>query len=190
MPGERIKQRQAFHFFIKQLDAQRHVIRLRREDVNHFTTHTERPALEGLVVTGVLQFRQTTQNIALIDDHADGQVQHHFQIQVRIAQAVNCRHGSHHHHITTLQQRFSRRQTHLLNVFVDRRVFLNKRIGTGNVRFRLIIVVVGDEILHGIVRKELLHFAIQLRCQRFIRCQHHGRTLKIGDNIGNGKRLP
>ncbi len=185
--GQRIEQRQAFNLFVEQLHAQRHIVRLRREDINHLAAHAEGPALERLIVTGVLQLRQTAQNRTLIDDHPLRQVQHHLEIEIRIAQAVDRRHRGHHHHITTLQQRLGRRQTHLLDMFVHRGIFLDKRVGAGNVGFRLVVVVVGDEILHRVFREELFHLTIQLRRQRFVRRENHRRTLEIGNDVGNGE---
>ena len=55
-----------------------------------------------------------------------------------------------------------------INFVVDGRVFFNISIGLDYIRFRLIIVVITDKILHRVVRKELLEFAGQLRCQSFV----------------------
>ena len=92
MAGERVEQRQALDLFIKQLNAQRDIVGFRREDVDHLAAHAKGAALEGLIVAGILQLGQAAQNSALVDNHADRQVQHHFQIQIRIAQTVDSRH--------------------------------------------------------------------------------------------------
>ena len=160
MTGQRIEQRQALNFLIEQLNAQRDIVRLRREDINHLAAHAEGTALEGLIVAGVLQLGQAAQNSALVDNHADRQMQHHFQIQIRIAQTVDSGDRGHHHHVATLQQRFGRRQTHLFNMFVHRRIFLDEGVRAWHVGFRLVVVVVRDEILHRVLREELFHFAV------------------------------
>ncbi|MNE04660.1 hypothetical protein D3C80_971970 [compost metagenome] len=189
LAGQGIKQRKPFDLFVKQLDAQRQFIRFRREDVNHFTPHAERRALESLIVAAILQLRQTTQDRPLIDDHAFGQMQHHLQVQIRIAQAVNRRYRRHHDHIAAFQQRFRRRKAHLLDVFVHRGIFFDKGVGAGDVGLRLIVVVVRNEILDRILGKELFHLAIQLRRQSFIGRQHHGGPVEIGDHISDGECL-
>ncbi len=188
--GQRIEQRQPLHLFVEQLNAQRQLVRFRREDVNHLAAHAKGAALERLIVAGVLQLRQATQNGALVDDHPFGEMQHHLQVEIRVAQTIDSGDRRHHHHIAPLQQRFGGRQTHLLNVLVYRRVLLNKGIGTRHIRFRLIVVVVRDEIFHGVFREELFHLAIELRRQRFVRCQHHRRALQIGDDVRHGERFP
>ncbi|MNI66758.1 hypothetical protein D3C73_1223490 [compost metagenome] len=116
-------------------------------------------------------------------------MQHHLQIQIRIAQTVDRRDRRHHDHIAALQQCFGRGKTHLLDVFVHRSVFFDKGVGAGYVGFRLIVVVVRDKILDRILGKELFHLAVQLRRQRFVRCQHHGGPVQIGYHIGDGKCL-
>ncbi|VTP65452.1 Uncharacterised protein [Leclercia adecarboxylata] len=90
-----------------------------------------------------------------------------------------------HHYVTAFKQRLGRGQTHLLDMFVHRGIFFDKGIGARDVGFRLIVVVVRDEILHRIFGEELFHLAVQLRSQRFIWCQHHGRPLQIGDHVGD-----
>ena len=128
MAGERVEQRQALNFFVKQLNAQGDIVRFRREDVDHLAAHPEGAALEGLIVAGILQFGQAAQDRPLVNQHPHRQMQHHFQIQVRVAEAVNSRDRGHHHHIAPLKQRFSGRQAHLLDMFVYRGVLLNEGI--------------------------------------------------------------
>ena len=128
LTGERIEQRQPLNLFIEQLDTQRNIVGFRREDVDHFTAHAEGAALEGLIVTGILQLRQAAQNRPLVDQHAGGQVQHHLQVEIRVAQTVDSRYRSHHHHIAPLKQRFGRRQTHLLDMLVHRRILLDEGV--------------------------------------------------------------
>ncbi|MNV90389.1 hypothetical protein D3C71_1847730 [compost metagenome] len=57
--GQGIKQRQTLDFLVKQLNAQSQIVGFCREDVDHFAAHAESTALERLVVTGILQLRQT-----------------------------------------------------------------------------------------------------------------------------------
>ena len=117
-------------------------------------------------------------------------MQHHFQIQVGIAQTVDGRYRSHHDNIATLEQRLGGGQTHLVDVFIHRGIFFDKGIGAGNVGFRLVVIVVGDKVLHRVFREERFHFTVQLRRQGFIRCQYHGWTLEVCNDVSHGKGLP
>jgi len=189
MPGERVKQRQPFHFFVEQLHPQGDVFGFRRKNIDDLAAHTKGAARKRLVVAGVLQLRQPPQDGALVDQHALRQMQHHLQIQVRIAQTVNGGHRRHHHHVAPFQQRFGGGQPHLFDVFVDRGVLLDEGVRTRHIGFGLVVVVVRNEILHRILRKKRFHFAIQLRRQRLVGRQHHGRPVKVGDHIGDGERF-
>ena len=75
-------------------------------------------------------------------------------------------------------------------MFVYRGIFLNKRIRAWYVGFRLIVVVVGDEVFHRVFREEFFHLTIKLRCQRFVGCQHHRWALQISNDISNGEGFP
>jgi hypothetical protein len=80
-------------------------------------------------------------------------MEHHRQIGFRIAEAVDRRNRRDDDRVRALEQRLGRGQAHLLDVLVDRGIRLDVGVGGRNVGFRLIVVVVGDEILHRAVRK-------------------------------------
>ena len=51
----------------------------------------------------------------------------------------------------------------------------------------MIVIVVGDEILDGILREKLFHLAVELSRQGFVWRQHHRRPLQVGNHVGDGK---
>ena len=51
----------------------------------------------------------------------------------------------------------------------------------------MIVIVIADEIFHGIVRKQLLEFVVELSRQRFVGGQNECRLIESGDNLGHGK---
>ena len=70
---------------------------------------------------------------------------------------------------------------------VHLRVFLDIGIGRRHIRLGLVVVVIGNEILHRVVGEELLEFAVKLRGQRFIVRHHDGRPLQGLHHIGHGE---
>ncbi len=74
-------------------------------------------------------------------------------------------------------------------MLIDRSVFLDVGVRRRHVGFGLVIVVIGDEILDGILRKELTELAIQLRGQGLVRRQHQCRPLHALNDIGNREGL-
>ena len=76
-----------------------------------------------------------------------------------------------------------------VDLVVDGGVLLDIGIGRGDVRLRLIVVIVGDEILDGVVREELAQLGAQLRGERFIVREHERRALCLLDDVGHGEGL-
>ena len=107
----------------------------------------------------------------------------------RVADAVDRRDRRDDHAVGTLEDRLGRRQPHLLDVLVDRRVLLDVEIARRNVRFRLVVVVVRDKVLDRVVREELAEFRIELRRQRLVRRDHHRGSPGARDDVGHRERL-
>ena len=78
---------------------------------------------------------------------------------------------------------------HFVNFFIDGGVFGNIRVRLWNVGLRLVVVVVGDEVLHRVFGKQSLEFPIKLGRQCFIGSNHQGRLLDLGYGVCHGKSL-
>ncbi len=186
---ERIEPGNVLHLVIEQLDAHRLVLGLRREHIDHLATHPVVAPLQLGLVAGVLQFRQPPHDVALVHLLAPGHVQDHAQVGLRVTQAVDGRHRRDDDRIRALQQRLGRGQAHLLNVLIHRGVLLDEGIRRRHIGFRLVIVVIGDEVLHRVVREELPELTVELRRQRLVVRHDHGRALHLLDHLGHGERL-
>ena len=187
--GQRVEGADALDLIVKQLDADGFEVGFGRVDVDDVAAYAERGAGEVHVVTGVLQVSQATQQFTLVEFVAAVNVQHHFQIGFGAAQAVDARHRGDDNRVLALQQRLGRGQSHLLDVIVDRGVLLNEGVGGGHVRFGLVIVVIRNEVFHGVVGEERLELAIQLGRQGFVGCEHQGRAVHVGNHVGDAEGL-
>ena len=67
-----------------------------------------------------------------------------------------------------LDQRGRGRQPKLVDLLVDGRIFGNVSVRGGDVSLRLVIIIVGDKILHCVIRELLLEFSVQLSSQCFM----------------------
>ena len=76
-----------------------------------------------------------------------------------------------------------------LDVVVDRRVLLDVGVRLRDVRLGLVVVVVGDEVLDGVVREQLPQLVGQLGGQRLVRRHHQRRPLQLLDQPRGGRRL-
>ncbi len=187
--GERVEQGERLDLVVEQFDAHRQLGVLGRKDVDPVTAHAEGAASEIDLVALVLHAHQLCDHVALAHAVAGAHRENHGVIVRRIADAVNRAHARHNHHVAPLQQTFGGRQAHLLDVLVDRAVFLDEQITLGHIGLGLVIVVVADEILHRVLWKKLAELAVELRGQRFVGRKHNSGPPHAGDHIGHGVGL-
>ena len=73
-----------------------------------------------------------------------------------------------------------------IDLIVDGRIFFDIGIRSRYISFRLVKIVVGNEIFHCIVREEFLEFTAQLGSQRLVMGDDQGGFLHLLDHLGNG----
>ena len=76
-----------------------------------------------------------------------------------------------------------------VDLVVDVDGLFNIGVGGGDVRLRLIIIVIGYEVFHGGIGKERLEFGAELRRQRFVVRQHERGLLHALNHLGHGVGL-
>ena len=86
-------------------------------------------------------------------------------------------------HVAARKQRTGRTQTKSLDLFINRRVLLDISVGARNVRFRLIVIEVADEILDRVARKELFELRVKLRRERFVVRDDKRRPVQLANDI-------
>ena len=77
----------------------------------------------------------------------------------------------------------------LVDLVVDVGLFLDVEVAAGHVGLGLVVVVVGDEVLDGVVGEEVAELLHQLGCQRLVRRDHQGGALDQLDDLGHRVRL-
>ena len=191
-PGARhgIHQRNAVHLVAEELDPGG-IVGAAQENINGIAPDTEGTAFElGLrpVIEGVHNLIQETghrQGLPFVD--RDCLV---MEI-VRIADAVQAGDGRDDDDVPAPRhQGGSSAHTEFVDLVVDAQVLFNVRVCRRNIGLRLIVVVVGNEVLHRIVREERLELAVQLRSQRLVVAQDQGWALETLDDIGHREGLP
>ena len=188
-PRQRVEQLQRLHLVVEQFDAHGQLRVFGREDVDRVAAHAERAALEILLVARVLHRDQPRDHVALAELVAGAQRQDHLVVFGRIADTVDRRHRRDDHDVATLHQALRRRQPHLLDVLVDRRVLLDEQVALRHVRFWLVIVVVRDEVLDRVAREELAKFRVELRGERLVRREHDRRAAEPRDRVRHREGL-
>ena len=69
--------------------------------------------------------------------------------------------------------------TQAVNFIIDGGILLDIGVGRGDIRLRLVIIVVGYEIFYRILRKKFAQLGAELCGQRFIVREHQRRALGL-----------
>ena len=173
MPGQRVDGHQRVDLVAEQLDAQRGLL-VRREDLDDVAADAEGAAAELDVVALVLDLDQLAQDLVAADALAALEGQRHAVVGLGRAEAVDARHAGHDQDVAALEQRPRRRQPHAVDLVVGRGLLLDVGVGGRHVGLGLVVVVVADEVLDGVVRKEAPELLVELRRQGLV-VDHHQR---------------
>ena len=76
-----------------------------------------------------------------------------------------------------------------VDLIVDGAVLFDIGVGAGDIGLGLVVIVVGYEILHRILREKGPELGAQLGGQRLVVGQHQGRPVALGNDVGHGKGL-
>ena len=74
---------------------------------------------------------------------------------------------------------------HAVDLFVNHRLLFNVGVRSRDVGFGLVIVVIADEVFHGVFGKKPLELPEQLRGERLVRGQHDRGALSRFDDLGH-----
>ncbi len=78
---------------------------------------------------------------------------------------------------------------HAVDLLVDRGFLLDIGVGARHIGFRLVVIVVGDEIFDRVVRKEARELAIELGGERLVGRENERRALGVLDDMRHGEGL-
>ena len=162
---------------------------VRRVQLHHIAPDAEGAPLEVDVVAGVLDVGQPAEQGIPLAHIADPQGDHAGLIVLRRAQPEDARDRRHHDAVAPGRQAGRGREPQPVQVGVAGGVLLDVDIALRDVRFRLIIIVIADEILDRVLREELLELLVELGGQGLIvRDDQHG-PVELGDDVGHREGL-
>ena len=187
--GKRIELLDALDLVAEQVHPPGAVLVVRREDVERVAAHPERAAREVASGAPVLQRDQVGDQLALVDPLAALERERHRRIGLDRADAVDARHRRDDDDVVALEQRARRRVAHAVDLLVDRGFLLDVGVGARDVGLRLVVVVVGDEVLDRVVGKEALELAVELRRQRLVGREDQRRALRRLDHLRHREGL-
>ena len=115
----------------------------------------ETAAGEIEVVSRVLHINETANDIVTLVPRPAFKHEDEGGVLIGCAQAVDAGDGGDDDYIPALPQGFCGSVAQAVNFIVDLGVFFDVGVRAGNVGFRLVVVVVGDEVLDGVVGEEV-----------------------------------
>ena len=178
-----------FDLVAEEFDANGGLVLVDREHLDDVATHAERAAVKVDVVALVLNVHQTPQELVAPKFFPFDELDEKPVVALGRTDAIDAADGRDDDDIAPRQERLRRRVPHAIDLIVDDGIFVDEGIGGGNVRFGLVVVVIADEVLNGVVGKEVAHLAIELRGERLVGSQDQGRLLRMLDDVGNAERL-
>ena len=142
-----------------------------------------------MVVALVLDLDELAQNLVAIHALAPLERQQHAVIGFRRAEAVDTRDAGDDDDVTALEQRPRGRQPHAVDLVVDGGLFLDVGVAGRDVGLRLVVVVVADEILHRVLRKEAAELLKELRGERLVMGHDQRGPVHRGHDLGHAEGL-
>ena len=187
--GQRIKLGDPFNLIPPHFDGVSG-FRVRRNNLQRVTSHPECSATQFHIIARILDIDQPPQQIISAIHLPALNFDRYLTPTNRVADSVNARYGSNDDHIFAGQQVAGRQEPQPINFIVDLGLFFNKKIVTGHIRFRLIVIVIAHKVRNGVMREKLLKFTVQLSRQRFVVRDNQGWLLSFLDDVRHRKGFP
>ena len=142
-------------------------------------------AVCGLAVSGEVVEK------LLAADPLSGYEPHRGAVEVLgVADAVETGDRRDHYHVLPAgEQGGGGAQSQLLQLVVDAQVLFDICVGHREIGLRLVVIVVRDEVLHGVLREETLELPVELRRKCLVVTQDQGGTLQPLDDVGHREGL-
>ncbi len=162
---------------------------MRRKHVDRVAAHAEGPADKIGRHAAILQRDEVGDELALLELLVQRDREGHRRIGFDRADAVDAGDRRDDDHVVALQKSAGRGVAHPVDLLVHRGFFLDVGVRARHIGFGLVIVVIGDEILHGVLGEEALELAVELRGERLVRREDQRRPLRAGDDLRHREGL-
>ncbi len=160
------------------------------EDIHGIPPDAESAGFRGVIVTGVLDGDQFLQEFIPVDDVAGGDGDNHVAVVLGRAEAVDAGDGGHDDDVVPGEEGIGGGETEAFDLLVDGSVLLDVGVCLGDIGLGLVIVVIADEVFHGVIGEEDFQFRVELGGEGFIVRDHQGWAVVAGDDVGDGEGFP
>ena len=133
---------------------------IRRNDLQHITTHPKSTTGKIHVVAHILHIYQLSDHLIPILLIPRPQGNHHILVVIRATNTIDAGYRRYDNDIAPLCQGCRSRQTQLVDLIIDGGILGNIGIGRRNICLRLIVIIIGYKIFHRIIGKKFFKLSI------------------------------
>ena len=187
--GGGINQGNPFHLVSEKLHADRLPFRIGGKHLHHLPAHAERAAGKIKILPLKQAFHQLPEEHVPVHDVSLTNAQGQVTVSFRGGQAVNAGDGRHHNHVPARHQGIHGVQAQAVQLVIDGGILLDISVGTGDVRLRLVIVEIGNVVIHRVIREKAFQLRVKLRGERLVVGNHQRGPVHPGDQIRHRERL-
>ena len=157
--------------------------------LHHVTPHAEIVALKAYIASGILQSHKALYQVVAAELHIGAQGNDLLLVFLGVTQGENAGHAGHDNNVPPFKKGAGGAVAQFVYLVVYGSVLLDINVLAGHVRFRLIIIVVGNEVFNCIVREEFPKFRAKLCGKGLVMCKHQSGSVYIGYDVSHSKGL-
>ena len=165
------------------------VCRICRKYLHHISPDTKLVSHKVYIVALILYTHKVGDKSVTGFLHTTADRHHHGLILLRVAEGVDTRNAGNDDNVTAFSDSGGSGMAELIYLVINGAVLFDINVLARHIGFRLIIVIVGHEIFHGIVRKKLLELRAKLSGKYLIMGKHQRRTVYPSNNVCHSKGL-
>ena len=158
-------------------------------DLDDVAADAEGAAAEVDVVALVEDFDEAAGDVFALDLLAFFEEQQHAVVGFGRAEAVDAGDGADDDGVAALEEGAGGGEAELVELVVDGGFFFDVEVAGGDVGLGLVVVVVGDEVLDGVVGEELFELVIELGGEGLVVGEDEGGAVGLLDDLGHGEGL-
>ena len=165
------------------------ISRICRKYLHHISPDTKLVSHEIYIVSLILDTHKVSNKSVTGFLHTTTNRHHHGLILLRVTKGVDTRNAGDDNNVTAFGDSGGSGMSELIYLVINGAVLFDINVLARHIGFRLIIVIVGHEIFHGIVRKKLLELRTKLSGKYLIMGKHERWTVYPSNNVCHSKGL-
>ncbi len=173
-------------FVAEELDAEGGLV-VGGVDLDDVAADAKGSAAEVDVVALVEDFDEAAGDVFALDALTFFEQEEHAVVGFGAAEAVDAGDGGDDDGVAALEEGAGGGEAELVELLVDGGFFFDEEVAGGDVGFGLVVVVVGDEVLDGVVGEEGLELVVELGGEGFVVGEDERGSVGFGDDRRHGE---